>query len=120
MGPTTMDSNARLSELLHSRALATAPRRLLLDLAGGTVVTAAALWLRPKGWMALVSAGLCFALYGLWAFSERYLAADDWTSSARVRLGMRIVHMAASGMGLVALVSLLFSLLGLTLGTWIS
>lgn len=119
MGPTTWDSTASLSELLHARALATAPRRLWIDLAGGSVVAATASWFRPIGWVAITSAGLCFAMYALWAVSERQLEGDG-SLSTRGRMLWRGLHAVTTLLGLLTFVALLFSLLGLTLGTWIS
>jgi hypothetical protein len=119
MGPTTWDSTASLSELLHARALATAPRRLWIDLAGGAVAAATASWFRPIGWVAITSAGLCFAMYALWAVSERQLEGEPTRSGGRRGLwrGLRAV---TTMFGLLTFVALLLSLLGLTLGTWIS
>lgn len=115
-----VNPSASLSELLHARALSTAPSRLWLDLAVGITVVAVAVWIRPIGWVALASAGLCFAMYGLWSVSERQLQPDDGTASSRARVTWRVVHGITTLLGLIALVALLFALLGLTLGTWIS
>ena len=116
MGPTTWNSNASLSELLHARALATPPSRLGIDLAGGALVACVALRFRPVGWISITSAGLCFAMYALWALSERSLERESIGS----RRLWRILHGVTALFGLVAFATLLFSLLGLTLGTWIS
>ena len=119
MGPTTWDSTASLSELLHARALATAPRRLGIDLVGGALAALAAMWFRPVGWVAITSAGLCFSMYALWAISERQLQAEPGPAG-RDRALWRVLHAVTTLLGLLTFAALLFSLLGLTLGTWIS
>lgn len=120
MSPTSLDSSASLSEVLHERALASAPKRLSLDIAIGLIVTVAALWLRPSGWVAVASAGLCLAAYGLWAIAERQLPVDEHDGATRPGRAWQVTHAVTAATGLVALVALLFSVLGLMLGTWIS
>jgi len=120
VAPAETRPDGSLAEFLHARALATAPGRLGVDLVGGALVACVASWARPAGWMVLASAGLCFALYAVWAFAERHLQAE----SRDMRVFSEFVWLAArtssAGFGLAALMAFLFSLLRLALGTWIS
>lgn len=121
-------SPVTLPEFLRARALASAPRRLALDILLGAAVAAVAGWARPPGWVPLVSAGLAFALYGTWAVAERQLQpplvppAEPMAASRRAALDylwFLLRALAAVG-GLLAFALCLFALLGLSLGTWIS
>ena len=91
-----------------------------LDVAVGALITVPALWIRPKGWIAVASAGLCFMSYGLWAFAERHLEASAGEMSRWTARSWRVAHGIAAFAGVASLAALLFSLLGLALGTWIS
>ncbi len=116
----TTRSDASLSEMLHARALASPPRRLGLDVALGALIAVPALWIRPKGWIAIASAGLCLVTYGVWAFAERHLESGVGEMSRWTERSWRVGHGIAAFAGVVAMAALLFALLGLALGTWIS
>lgn len=120
MVPTTLNANPSLSEFLHARALASAPQRLVVDLVCGTLIAATALWIRPAGWVAIASAGFCFALYGLWAVAARNLDAIGSEITVVQRRGWRAMYIVTAIFGVVEFGILVFSLLALTLGTWIS
>jgi hypothetical protein len=118
--PAELRPDASLADFLHARALTTARSRLAIDLFGGALVAAVVLWARPVGWTVLASAGFCFSMYGLWAIADRHLQADSRDQPASIEFGWLAVRMSAAGLGLAALFALLFALLGLALGTWIS
>ncbi len=94
--------------------------RLGLDVAVGALIAVPALWIRPKGWIALASAGMCFMAYGVWAFAERHLESGGGEMSRWAVRSWRAAHGIAAVAGVASLAALLFSLLGLALGTWIS
>ena len=112
--------DATLPELLHERAVESAPRRLGLDVVGGAFVAASAMWFRPKGWVAIASAGVCFVAYGVWAVSERSFQAHDTDTPLPHARAWRVARLVSASVGVASVVLLLFTLLGMTLGTWIS
>lgn len=120
MGPAVIRTNARMGELLHERAFTASRTRLLIDVIGGALVVLAATIARPKGWVVLGSAGLCFLAYGVWASAERHLAWQESPLSVRVSRTWRATRAGALVVGVVAIVFLMFSVLYLALGTWIS
>lgn len=65
--------DATLSDILGARARRTPADRLVLDIVGGALIAAAAVWARPAGWGLLLTAAACFVCYGVWAFAERRL-----------------------------------------------
>lgn len=120
MAPAELKPEASLAEFLHARALATAPRRLALDLVGGALVAGTAAWARPTGWAVLASAGFCFAMYAVWAFSERHLQAESRDMRVVSEFAWIAARVSAGGLGLAALMAFFASMLQLALGTWIS
>jgi hypothetical protein len=112
------DADPGLRELLVARARHASDGRLVSDVIGGALVASIVLLWRPAGWLPLLSAACCFAAFGAWGISDRVLreqaAPGRWT---RV---LAIARTAAAVLGAAAGVSLLFSLWGLALGTWIS
>jgi len=116
----TAGSTASLAEFLHARALGSAPRRLVLDIAGGAVLAVVAVWARRFGWVVVATAGLSVAMYGVWAVAERHLQPE--TESRRETVGFLwfVVRAVSGGIGLLAFIAFIFGLLGLALGTWIS
>ena len=113
-------SNAEpsLRELLVARARHASDGRLVADVIGGALIAAVVLIWRPGGWLPLLSAACCFAMFGAWGISDRILreqsAPDQWT---RV---LTMARAAAAVIGAIAGATLIFSLWGLALGTWIS
>jgi len=115
--------DARLPELLASRARGESDGRLALDLAGGLVADGAALAWRPSGWLVLLSAALCFAAFGAWGIADRE-ARERPDARGRSLISLfsllRGVRALAALVGAAAVVTLLFATLALALGTWIS
>lgn len=120
MAPAAVRPEASLADFLHARALSAAPSRLILDLVGGALVAGVALWARPAGWTVLASAGSCFSMYGVWAVAERRLQTDSRKLPVLIEFGWLATRTSAAGLGLAGLFALLFALLSLALGTWIS
>jgi hypothetical protein len=118
--PIGADPVVTLPEFLRARARASTPRRLAFDVAGGAVIAAAALWARPTGWAVLASAASCFAMYGLWAVAERHVAAGSRVGRPFTAYAWFMLRTGAAGLGMAAFLALVFVLLGLALGTWIS
>jgi len=120
MDPVANEPGVSLTEFLRARARATAPARLTIDVLGGAAVAGAAAWARPRGWAILVCASACFALYGTWAVAERQLQADAPGRRPSVEFLWFAARALSAGLGAVACLLLLFLLLGVSLGTWIS
>ena len=120
MAPGIVRPEATLAEILSERARDAAPSRLLLDVVGGAVVVAIAVWARPFGWTVLVSAGLCFSLYGIWATADRRLRSSVIPTPVAAARAWRATRASAAVLGMSAFVALLLAALGLSLGTWIS
>lgn len=112
--------NASLGSILHARAVAASPRRLMLDVAIGSAVAGASAWAHTFGWITLTCAGLCFAFYGIWAFAERRLETGPELMSQSEEMGFSALRVVAAVCGLSSLLVMAFSLVSATLGTWIS
>ncbi len=120
MEPTGTDPVVTLPEFLRARARASTLRRLAFDMIGGTAIAVAAVWARPAVWAVLASAASCFAMYGVWAVAERHVEASAPGGSAFTEYAWFVLRTTAAGIGLAAFLTLVFVLLGLLLGTWIS
>jgi len=101
---TTSDST--LPELLADRARRASDFRLALDTGAGVLVSAAALFWRPRAWVLLLSASLCFAAFGLWGIADR--------------AHLRPLRALAAVLGAVAALALAGGVVALGLGTIIS
>ena len=122
----TIHSDATLPELLASRARSSSDLRLTLDVAVGLAAGVVAVWWHPRGWVAALSAALCFAAFGTWGLADRALRGRHETvelipAAHAVPDGALVaVRVLAAGVGTAAAVTLVFSLLAASLGTWIS
>jgi hypothetical protein len=119
MEPVDAGPQATLPEFLRARALSSAPRRLALDTIGGAAIACVALWARPAGWVALTSAGLTFAMYGVWAVAERHLQAGAPNMSVAEEMSWVVARTSAAALGLFATALFTFAVLGVMLGNWI-
>lgn len=115
-----LPADATITDVLRDRAHRTPRARLIIDIAGGTLVAAAAIWARPPGWVMLAAAGGCFASYGAWAIAELRLAAREWPEPLAHERLWRSLRTLTSVVGMLAFVLLLLSFLGLALGPLIS
>jgi hypothetical protein len=120
MEPLGADPVVTLPEFLRARARTSTPRRLAFDLAGGGAIAVTALWAKPPGWAVLASAASCFAMYGAWAIAERHVAGDARDGRGVTGYAWFLLRTSAAGLGIAAFLALVFLLLGLALGTWIS
>jgi hypothetical protein len=64
-------ADATLAELLSARARRASPRRLTIDIVGGTAAAGVVYWAQPKGWAILFLLAICLAAYGCWGFADR-------------------------------------------------
>jgi len=112
--------NSTLPQFLAERARNASDARLALNAAAGLIAVAAAAALRPYGWIATLAAGLCFVVFGFWGIADRELSERRATISS-FGVGMLLAaRWIAAGLGVVAGLTLIYSLAALTLGTWIS
>lgn len=115
-----MDASAApeetLADVLGARALRTPKDRLVLDIVGGVLVGAAAIWARPTGWFPLTAAAVCFASNGSWAIAERRLRAFSDTPREEAPQARLLVRQATATVGVASFVIMLFALLGIALG----
>ncbi len=109
-------SEETLADVLGARARRTPMDRLVLDIVGGVLIAAAAIWARPPAWFPLMAAATCFACYGCWAVTERRAHTASGTPGPAASPGWRFARQAAAVVGLAAYVTLLFAILGLALG----
>ena len=112
--------NATLSEVLHARAMHASKGRLGMDMVGGAIVAVAIAWARPKGWLALLAAAICFLAYGAWATAEQRLQPVEWPARIEYESAWRALHAACAFVGIAAFCLLLLAFLGLALGKIIS
>ena len=118
--PVGADPVVTLPEFLRARARVSTPRRLAFDIIGGGTIAVAALWAKPPGWAVLASAASCFAMYGAWAVAQRHVEGETRGDRAVTEYAWFVLRTSAAALGMAAFLALVFVLLGLALGTWIS
>lgn len=117
---SVMNHGATLGDALAQRARRASSRRLSLDVGAGLlIVTLATAW-RPSGWTVLASAALCFATFGAWGLSNRLLDSPGGVSNSGITASLLILRTVAIAVGIAASLFLLFAVLGVAMGTWIS
>ncbi|MEO8000212.1 MAG: hypothetical protein ABI852_22370, partial [Gemmatimonadaceae bacterium] len=77
-------------------------------------------WFHPKVWIVLTCAGLCFALYGVWAMAERQLEIGPDNMSQSEESLWTVLRVVAALAGLASALIMAFSLVERMIGTWIS
>jgi hypothetical protein len=113
----TTDEN--LATVLAQLARRTPDGQLVMVLVAGIASALAAVLLRPPVWFPMLAAATCLLSFGAWGIVDRVLQEDPApVSSARWLL--RATRFAAVALGLCGGMALVFGLLGLALGTWIS
>jgi len=112
--------DASLGEFLAHRARAASIQRLSIDLAGGAVASAAALWWRPSGVLVLTSFGLLFFAYGAWGLADRARSRVATQGSRVVSTSIDALCAAMVAVGVLAAAGLLLGVWAIALGTWIS
>jgi hypothetical protein len=113
-------TDASLPEVLAARARSASDLRLVLDAGGGALAVIGILLWRPPGWTLLASAALCFAAFGAWGIADRELRERPAESREVSTRALRAARVLAAIVGGVAAALLLFGMLGVALGTWIS
>ena len=108
---------ATLATVLVRRARSASDGRLVLDAAGGLIVAAVVLVLRPPAWPAIVSAAMCFLAFGVWGITDRTIREGDAGTQARALHALRT---AAVALGILGGLALGATTMALMLGTWIS
>lgn len=111
------DQPTTLATVLVRRARSASDGRLVLDAAGGLIVAAVVLVLRPPAWPAIVSAAVCFLAFGVWGICDRTVREDEAGTRAPA---LRALRTAAAGVGILGALALAATTMALMLGTWIS
>jgi hypothetical protein len=109
-----------LTDAVIHRARTASKRRLSADALGGLVVAAAALILQPAGWAVIASAGLCFAAFGVCGIADRLIDQPGRFTKRGVVASLLVLRTVALTIGVAAALVLLFGVVGLAMGTWIS
>lgn len=112
-----LGEHSSLAELLSARARRTPRDRLVLDIVGGLLVAAVAVWARPGGWVVLTAAATCFVAYGAWALAELKLLSVPWPERVPREGLWRALQGGAAFLGVGAFILLLFAGLGVGLGS---
>jgi hypothetical protein len=109
-----------LGQMLAERARRVSDARLVVDSAGGIVGALIVGLVRPRGWLLLLSAALCFAAFGAWGITDRELADRQAAGAAPAMSALVAGRWAAALIGGAAFLMLVFTFLGIALGTIIS
>ena len=112
--------DASLPEFLAHRAKSASIRRLSVDLIIGLAGFSAALHWRPSAWLVLASLALCFFAYGGWGIADRARSGAATRDTLLLRALTETLCTLMIAAGMLAVVSLLFSVWAIALGTWIS
>lgn len=120
MADRTLQLDASLPEALVARARGASDTRLALDVIGGAVAAVAFAGWQPKYWVAPFCAALCFAAFGAWGIADRELGERSTSGSTTILKALRLARVVAAVLGWVAAVALIFLVLGVALGRWIS
>jgi hypothetical protein len=111
-------AGASLPEFLAHRARSASLWRLATDAAGGVLLLAATIWWKPEVWLVLASVALFFVGYGTWGMLDRFRSRPA-VASHELRAGAIDAFCAlAAGLAAIAAMAILFSALGVLLGTW--
>lgn len=114
------ESQATLPAMLAGRARAASDGRLVLDVLGGVLAASAlALW-RPPAWLLLFGAAVCFAAFGFWGIADRELRERSASPASRGVWTLEAARWVSGLVGLLAVLLVIFTILGRMLGTWIS
>jgi len=122
IGPSTAQT---LPNLLAARARAASDGSLVAAVAGGLFAAIGlALW-HPVAWLIPFGASMSLAAFGAWGIADRELRERDagqrnTPPQGRARRALRVVQIVAMIVGGLSAVAVCFSVLRVTLGTWIS
>jgi hypothetical protein len=116
------DDYLSLPAVLSAAATRASDTQVAMYAAAGVVITASAAVFRPVAWFTFASIGACIAAFGLWAIADRELrdrrAAQPQKKA--VNFAWIAVRAVMSALGTVGALSVLFQMLAVMLGTWIS
>lgn len=112
--------NSSLPRFLADRARNASDGRLTLDAAAGLLLAAGAAVARPWGWIILASAGGCFAAFGFWGIADRELSERKPALGPVGSALLQSARVVAGALGVMAMLSLIYGTLAVSLGTWIS
>lgn len=117
--PPRRDTEENLGEFLAKRARRTSDGWLAV-IAGSGLVIAGGSVLLGGAWVLLSAVALCLVAFGAWGISDRELNEREHAGRAGTIRALRLARGLAAVVGGLAALTLLFTALALTLGTWIS
>lgn len=112
--------DASLPEILAARARSASDGRLAIDVIGGFVLGSLAAVFRFHGWPVLLCAGICFVAFGAWGIADREVRERAAGPRTRLVVALEYLRVGSVVLGGLAALAMIFGVLGLTLGTWIS
>jgi|KBSMisStaDraftv2_1062788.scaffolds.fasta_scaffold237121_3 hypothetical protein len=113
-------TDGNLPELLVAHARSVSDGRLVADVLCGCVVLGLAIAFRPFAWLSVAGAGGCLISFGLWGVFDREVGEREHATHSRLLMSLRIGRALSATLGAVAGVILVFGVLGVALGTWVS
>jgi hypothetical protein len=116
---TRGDAPESLSQFLSGEARKASEGELAIAVTFGVLVAIVALLWRPHGWAYFLTSGLTCGAFGAWGITDRLLGEQAGAGSGAARL-LRVARFVFGGVGAVAGVGLVFRVLFIFLGTWIS
>lgn len=116
------DDYLSLPAVLSAAARRASDAQVAYYSAAGVVIAAGAAAFRPVAWPAFASLGACIAAFGVWAIADRELRDRRARPEQRrvVNAALIAVRAVMSAIGTVGALSLLFQMLAVMLGTWVS
>ncbi|CAN5189524.1 hypothetical protein BH23GEM2_BH23GEM2_09780 [soil metagenome] len=118
-GPRRRDGEENLGEFLAERARRTSDG-WLAAIAGGGLVVAVGSVLVGGRWALLSAVALCLVAFAAWGISDRELNERKQAARPGSLTALLLARGLAAVMGGLAALAALFTVLALTLGTWIS
>lgn len=113
-------TDSSLPEILAARARTATDASLAAAVGTGLVAMIAVGAWRPPHWLALVSACLCVSVFGVWGIADRELGERQMRMSQAAIAPLRFARVTAAALGTLSAIVLLFDLITVALGNWIS
>jgi hypothetical protein len=113
-------SDTSLPYALVARARSASDGHLAFDAAAGAIVAIVIAGWRPPHWLPLTCAALCVGTFGAWGIADRELRERRVHTQSVTVMVLRVARFLAAALGVVSALSLIFAVLSVTLGTWIS
>jgi uncharacterized membrane protein YjjP (DUF1212 family) len=117
--PRRHDSEESLGEFLAEHARRTSDGWLAV-IAGSGLVAAVVSFLAGGAWLLFSAIALCLVGFGAWGISDRELGERERTARGGSLTALRLARALAAAVGGLAALAVIFTLVALTLGTWIS